>query len=86
MTDPSHTNETDQTQSASGRISVPEIAHRLQIGRMAVYSMLEQGILPGIRVGRRWIVTRRAYETWEEKCGVPANSGLFSPIGPKEAN
>jgi excisionase family DNA binding protein len=58
------------------RISVPEIARRLSIGRMAVYSMLEQGIMPGIRLGRRWIVTRHAYEQWERTCGMPVGAGL----------
>jgi excisionase family DNA binding protein len=54
----------------SGRISVPEIAERLDIGRLAVYAMLEQQILPGIRLGRRWIITRHAYEHWERTCGT----------------
>jgi excisionase family DNA binding protein len=54
----------------SGRISVPEIAERLDIGRLAVYAMLKQGILPGIRLGRRWIITRHAYEQWERTCGT----------------
>ena len=58
------------------RISVPEIARRLNIGRQAVYSMLEQGIIPGIRLGRRWIITRHAYEQWERTCGVEARAGL----------
>jgi excisionase family DNA binding protein len=53
----------------SSRISIPEIAHRLGIGRLAVYAMLEQGLLPGIRLGRRWIVTRPAFEAWEKTCG-----------------
>jgi excisionase family DNA binding protein len=69
VTDPMQASEAD-VQSQGGRISVPEIAQRLQIGRLAVYAMLEQGILPGVRVGRRWIVTRRAYLAWEETCGV----------------
>ena len=60
----------------SGRISVPEIARRLDIGRLAVYAMLDQGILPGIRLGRRWIITRHAYEQWERTCGMRAGAGL----------
>jgi hypothetical protein len=36
---------------------------------MAVYGMLEQGIIPGIKVGTRWLVTRHAYEHWEKTCG-----------------
>ena len=33
--------------------------------------MLEQGIIPAIRLGRRWIVTRHAFENWERTCGMP---------------
>jgi excisionase family DNA binding protein len=60
----------------SSRISVPEIAQRLEIGRLAVYAMLEQGIMPGIRLGRRWIITRHAYEQWERSCGMQVAAGL----------
>jgi excisionase family DNA binding protein len=52
------------------RLSVKEIAERLDIGKMAVYAMLETGALPGIRVGKRWLVTRFAYEQWERTCGL----------------
>jgi excisionase family DNA binding protein len=50
-------------------MSIPEIASRLSVGRIAVYTMLEQGVIPGIRLGRRWIVTRHAFETRERACG-----------------
>ena len=60
----------------SGRMTVPEIARRLDMGRVAVYEMLERGILPGIRLGRRWIVTRHAYEHWERTCGMQNPIGL----------
>ena len=63
---------TDELMDSPGsRISVLEIARRLNIGRMAVYTMLEQGIIPAIRLGRRWIVTRHAFENWERTCGMP---------------
>ena len=62
----------------SGRICVPEIARRLEIGRLAVYAMLDQGILPGIRLGRRWIITRHAYEQWERTCGMRPGAGLHT--------
>jgi len=64
------------TESPSGRISVLEIARRLSIGRLAVYSMLEQGIIPGVRLGRRWIITRQAYLAWERTCGRRAGARL----------
>jgi excisionase family DNA binding protein len=53
-----------------GRISIPEIAGRLSVGRMAVYQLLESRTIPAIRLGRRWIVTRHAYEQWEKTCGM----------------
>jgi excisionase family DNA binding protein len=55
----------------TSRMSIPEIARRLSVGRIAVYTMLEQGIIPAIRLGRRWIVTRHAFENWERTCGMP---------------
>jgi excisionase family DNA binding protein len=60
----------------SSRITVPEIARRLKVGRQAVYAMLEQGIIPGVRVGHRWIVTRHAYIAWEHNCGIRTGAGL----------
>jgi excisionase family DNA binding protein len=60
----------------SSRISAEEVARRLNIGRPAVYSMLEQGIMPGIRLGRRWIITRLAFEQWERTCGARVGAGL----------
>ncbi len=74
MSDPIRDSESDHTvreeRGGAGRISVPEIARRLDLGRLAVYAMLENGILPGVRLGRRWIITRHAYEQWERTCGT----------------
>ena len=64
------------TDSSSSRISVLEIARRLNVGRLAVYSMLEQGIIPGVRLGRRWIITRHAYLAWEHTCGLRTGARL----------
>lgn len=64
------------TDRPSARISVEEIAGRLGIGRRAVYAMLEQRMMPGIRLDRRWIVTRHAYEQWERTCGTGQRTGL----------
>lgn len=86
VAEPLQSREDDLMPSISSRISVPEIARRLRIGRLAVYSMLEQGIIPGIRLGRRWIITRRAYLAWEETCGVRSGAGLPSPTGANGVN
>jgi excisionase family DNA binding protein len=64
------------------RLTPREIAERLNIGTRAVYDMLEEGILPSIRVGHRWLITRHAYQQWERNCGlqrvpeVPVTTGL----------
>ena len=60
----------------NARITAEEIAGRLNIGRRAVYAMLEQGIVPGIRLGQRWLITRHAYEQWERTCGMRNDPGL----------
>ena len=65
--------------SPSIRISVLEIARRLDVGRLAVYSMLEQGIIPGVRLSRRWIITRHAYLAWERTCGRRTGARLRRP-------
>ncbi len=58
-------------EQGSARITPDEIARRLSVDRRAVYSLLNAGLLPGIRMGRgRWIITRRAYEQWEATCGL----------------
>ncbi len=64
--------------SPSSRITVLEIARRLNIGRQAVYAMLKQGVIPALRIGRRWIITRHAYEQWERTCGMQAGAGLVA--------
>jgi excisionase family DNA binding protein len=76
MAELAHPSADELVDSPSSRISVLEITRRLSIGRLAVYSMLEQGIIPGLRLGRRWIITRHAYLTWERTCGLPTGSGL----------
>jgi excisionase family DNA binding protein len=61
-----------RSMSTGGRISVNDIAARLSIGRATVYAMLEKRIIPAIRLGRKWLVTRRAFEAWEQTCGKEA--------------
>jgi len=48
----------------SGRMSIPEIANRLSVGRIAVYTMLEQGI-----------ILRSASADGGSSPGTPMNSG-----------
>lgn len=77
MSDPLTTTVSGQpNEEMSARVTVPEIMRRLRIGRLAVYAMLERGIIPAIRLGRRWIITRHAYEQWERTCGIRSDALL----------
>jgi excisionase family DNA binding protein len=50
-------------------ITVPEISERLGICEESVYDMLRSGTIPNIRYGRRFIMSRVAYERWEGTIG-----------------
>jgi len=54
-------------------ITVPEICSRLGICEETVYAMLTDGTIPNIRYGRRFIVSRTAYERWEGSIGEGRN-------------
>jgi excisionase family DNA binding protein len=41
------------------RITVDEIEHRLSLGRIAIYELLQRGEIPAIRLGRRCNVSIR---------------------------
>jgi excisionase family DNA binding protein len=60
----------------TARISVAEISRLLGVGRLTVYKMLKQEIIPSVRVGRCWIVTRLAFEQWERTCGLKSGAGF----------
>ena len=60
-------------------MSIEEIAGRLAVGKRTVYAMLEAGLMPGVRLGRRWIITRQAYETWERTCGLDLREFTLKP-------
>ena len=73
-------NQSNEHATNCGRVTVAEIAERLSIGRLAVYTMLTKRIIPGIRLGRRWILTRRSYEQWEQAAGRTETDGIFSRL------
>jgi len=50
-------------------ITVPEICERLGICEESVYDMLRTRQIPNIRYGRRFIISRAAYERWEASIG-----------------
>jgi excisionase family DNA binding protein len=63
------TTDVTVTGDLRGRMTIPEICDRLKLGKVLVYRMLEQGQIPALRVGRKWIVTKFAYDQWERTAG-----------------
>jgi len=55
-------------------IGVSEISERLGICEDTVYAMLKDGAIPNIRYGRRFIISRAAYERWESAIGETRNN------------
>ena len=48
-------------------MKVGEAAEMLGIGRQTAYNLATQGELPGaLRLGRRWVVSRKALDAWLE--------------------
>jgi len=50
-------------------ITVPEISDRLGICEETVYEMLRSKEIPNMRHGRRYIVSRAAFQRWEQTIG-----------------
>jgi excisionase family DNA binding protein len=50
-------------------ITIPEIADRLDVCEETVYEMLKSHVIPSIRPGRRFIISRMAYDKWEATIG-----------------
>jgi len=59
----------DQTDFPRTTITVPEISHRLGLCEECVYQMLKSREIPNIRHGRLFIISRAAYERWEQTIG-----------------
>ena len=41
-----------------------EVAKLLGLHPNSVYSMLKCGELPGLKAGRKWLISKRRFETW----------------------
>jgi excisionase family DNA binding protein len=44
--------------------TVQEVATRLGIGRCMAYDLVRRGVIPAMRLGRRWIVPRARFHAW----------------------
>jgi len=44
--------------------TVDEVAQVLNLSRGITYQYLREGVIPGERVGRRWVVSRKRLHAW----------------------
>lgn len=48
--------------TGSEAISVEQLADRLGIGRNQAYDAVRSGLIPALRIGRRWVIPRASFE------------------------
>jgi excisionase family DNA binding protein len=48
--------------SQSDMVTVEDVATRLGIGRNQAYEAVQQGKIPALRFGRRWLIPRAAFD------------------------
>ena len=41
-----------------------EIAMHLGLHANSVYSLLKSGVLPGVKAGRKWLISKRRFDAW----------------------
>ena len=46
--------------------TVDEVAVLLSLSRSYAYDCVREGLIPAKRVGRRWVVPRKAFHAWLE--------------------
>jgi excisionase family DNA binding protein len=51
---------------------VEELARLLGVSKTAIYAGLKSGVIPGIRLGKRWLLSRAAIGEWLK--GRPAGA------------
>ncbi len=49
-------------------LTIEEVGQRLNISRWHAYQMLREGVIPCIRLGRRIIIPKAAFEAWLLNC------------------
>ena len=52
-------------------IGIPEMSKIMGVGRDLTYDMLERNIIPNVRPGKRFIVSRHAFDAWWKSAGMP---------------
>ena len=59
---------------ASLTYTVDEVAALLGVARGVAYENVRNGLIPAVRVGRRWLVPRSRFHAWLDTTGPAATS------------
>ena len=54
--------------------TVDEVAALLGVARGVAYENVRNGLIPAVRVGRRWLVPRSRFHAWLDTTGSAATS------------
>jgi excisionase family DNA binding protein len=54
--------------------TVDEVAALLGVARGVAYDNVRSGLIPAVRVGRRWLVPRSRFHAWLDTSGPAATS------------
>jgi excisionase family DNA binding protein len=72
----SHPNGADQ----GATISPEEVADRLGYSRKRIYQFLEAKQIPGLKIGKKWIINRREFDDWLAHRGaITPAAGVAGP-------
>ena len=59
------TTEVEVTSSVDRQVYTPEeVARLLGLHSNSVYGLLKSGELPGLKAGRKWLISKRRFEAW----------------------
>ena len=61
------TAESEVMSSTDRQVYTPEeVALMLGMHANSVYALLKEGTLPGLKAGRRWLISKRRFDAWLE--------------------
>ena len=48
--------------------TVAEVARLLSLSRGGTYELVRQGVIPAVRLGRRWVIPKTRFHAWLAEC------------------
>jgi excisionase family DNA binding protein len=48
--------------------TVAEVARLLALSRGGTYELVRKGVIPAVRLGRRWVIPKARFQAWLDSC------------------